>query len=451
MVAGKSDWRHELARWLKPFLRRLGHKARQRMCPLYVAGLIGPGERKSVQPMAARLGPGAYDQLHHFVAAGVWDAAPLGAELLAQADRLVGGDDAVLVIDDTALPKKGRHSVGVAAQYASALGKTANCQTLVSTTLARGEVPMMVGLRLFLPEGWTSDPARMTRAQVPQERQVFRSKPEIAIEEVDRVRAAGVRFGCVLADAGYGLSAAFRHALSERDLRWAVGVPRHQKVYSANVALIFPVAGRGRPRQRHIPDSRSIAAEDMLAGAAWRTVSWRRGTKRRLSARFAALRVRVADGPTQRIHDMGNQHMPGDQAWLIGELRAGGERKYYLSNLPTDTPIKTLVSTIKARWICDQAHQQLKEELGLDHFEGRSWPGLHRHALMTMIAYAFLQHRRLATAKREKKSRRSTATAKSAGSTSRHHRPNDPPTATAMPALPEMAQLGIGLWHVLPK
>src|SRR5215216_7722749 len=136
-----SDWKAELRRWLKPFLGRLGHKARRRMCPLYVSGLIGPGDRKSIQPMAERLALGGYDQLHHFIAAGVWDATPVETELLGQAYRLVGGSDAVLVIDDTAIPKKGKHSVGVTPQYASALGKTANCQTLVSLTLARGEVP----------------------------------------------------------------------------------------------------------------------------------------------------------------------------------------------------------------------------------------------------------------------------------------------------------------------
>src|SRR5271155_3043414 len=160
MTDTTSDWKDEVGRWLKPFLERLGHKARRRMCPLYVAGLIGPGERKSIQPMAERLLPGDYDQLHHFVAAGVWDAAPLESELLIQADRLVGGRDAVLVIDDTALPKKGTHSVGVAPQYASSLGKNANCQTLVSLTLAQHEVPVMIALRLFLPESWTSDQAR---------------------------------------------------------------------------------------------------------------------------------------------------------------------------------------------------------------------------------------------------------------------------------------------------
>ena len=203
------DWEVELARWLKPFLEQLGHRARRRMCPLYVAGLIGPGDRKSVQPMAERLAPGDYDQLHHFVAAGVWDAAPLEKELLVQADKLVGGSDAVLVIDDTAVPKKGKHSVGVAWQYASALGKNANCQTLVSLTLARDEVPVMVALRLFLPESWTSDLARLKRAGVPVEYRTARTKPEIALAEIDRLIATGVRFACVLADAGYGLSARY--------------------------------------------------------------------------------------------------------------------------------------------------------------------------------------------------------------------------------------------------
>src|SRR5437016_4899988 len=337
MVDTTSKWEDELGRWLEPFLDRLGHKARRRMCPLYVSGLIGPGDRKSVQPMAARLSPGDYDQLHHFIADGVWDAAPLESELLIQADRLVGGKDAVLVIDDTALPKKGDRSVGVAPQYASSLGKTANCQTLVSLTLARGEVPVMVALRLFVPESWTSNPVRMKRAGVPVEHRVARTKPEIALAEIDRVIAAGARFGCVLADAGYGLSAPFRQGLTARKLAWAVGIPRHLKVYPANVQMVWPVAKRGRPRQRHVPDILSIPAEDMLANAKWCTISWRTGTKGKLKARFAAVRVRVADGPAQRIRDKGQQHLPGDEAWLIGEHRMSGEKKYYLANLPAKT------------------------------------------------------------------------------------------------------------------
>ncbi len=250
-----SGWEVDLTRWLKPFLDCLGHKARRRMCPLYVAGLIGPGDRKSVQPMAERLAPGDYDQLHHFVAAGVWDAAPLEKELLVQADKLVGSSDAVLVIDDTAVPKKGKHSVGIASQYASVLGKNANCQTLVSLTLARDEVPVMVALRLFLPESWTGDLARLKRAGVPLEYQTTRTKPEIALAEIDRVTAAGVRFGCVLADAGYGLSAPFRQGLTARNLAWAVGIPRHLKVYpvdvrseAAHVAGISRIFYRCRPK-----------------------------------------------------------------------------------------------------------------------------------------------------------------------------------------------------------
>ncbi len=154
--------------------------------------------------------------------------------------------------------------------------------------------------------------------------------------------AAGVRFGCVLADAGYGLSAPFRQGLTARKLAWAVGIPRQLKVYPADVQMIWPVAGRGRPRKRHIPDILSIPAEDMLANAKWRAISWRTGTKGKLKARFAAVRVRVADGPPQRIRDKGQQHLPGDEAWLIGEHRMSGEKKYYLANLPAKTDLRTL-------------------------------------------------------------------------------------------------------------
>jgi SRSO17 transposase len=439
MVGKTLDWQEELGRFLRPFLDRLGHKARREMCPLYVSGLIGPGDRKSIAPMAERLARGDYDQLHHFIAAGVWDATPVETELLVQADRLVGGSDAVLVIDDTAIPKKGTHSVGVAPQYASALGKTANCQTLVSLTLACGEVPVMLALRLFLPEGWTSDRARLKRAGVPAEYRTAQTKPEMALAEIDRVIAAGVRFGCVLADAGYGMSAPFRQGLTARKLAWALGIPRHLKVYPADVQMIWPVANkRGRPRRRHVPNILSMAAEDMLADAKWPKVSWRIGTKGKLKARFAAVRVRIADGPKQRIRDQGQQHLPGDEAWLVGEHRMSGEKKYYLANLPAEMELCPLAATIKARWICEQAHQQLKEELGLDHFEGRSWHGLHRHALMTMIAYAFLQHRRLATARGEKKNQRAAASANLTRRTPRHPRTIRSTTPAAMPALSQM-------------
>jgi SRSO17 transposase len=237
-----GDWRRGLEIWLAPFLAALHHKTRVRMCPAYIAGLIGPGDRKSVQPMAARAGDASYDQLHHFVASGLWEAAPLEAALLAEADRMAGRDDAWLIIDDTSLPKKGTHSVGVAPQYASTLGKNANCQTLVSLTLASREVPVMVGLRLFLPESWISEPARLDRAGVPQDRRDYRTKPEIALVEIDRIRAAGVRFGCVLADAGYGLSALFRQGLSERSLTWGPSTCLAKKSGSS-VSIALPESG----------------------------------------------------------------------------------------------------------------------------------------------------------------------------------------------------------------
>ena len=348
MVVDES-WRSDLERWLEPFLAGLSHPARRRMCPQYIAGLIGPGDRKSVQPMAARAGEAGYDQLHHFVAAGIWDSTPLDAALLSEADRLVGGGNAFLVIDDTAMPKKGRHSVGVAPRYATSLGKNANCQTLVSVTLASHEVPVMVGLRLFLPESWTSDPERMARAKVPEDRRTARTKPEIAVEEIDRIRAAGVRFSCVLADAGYGMSAPFRQALSERGLTWAVGIPGRQKVYPADVALIFPVAGHGRPRQHHIPDSKSVAAEKLLAEQQWRSVSWRRGTKGRLIARSSHGRY-----GEERIRPVHNRHISAQKcncnARLL-EIRNQGQIAA-LNGIAPRSPLPTVplaISSIRSK------------------------------------------------------------------------------------------------------
>src|SRR5215213_488046 len=215
MIEG-CDRARDLDAWLAPFLAAMPRKTRRTWAPLYLRGLLGPGERKSLQPMAARLGLSGHDQLQHFIASPAWDDRALWTVLTREADRLVGGPDACLVIDDTALPKKGTLSVGVARQYCGALGKKANCQSLVSLTLAQGEVPVPVGLRLFLPQEWTRDPERCLRAGLPEAAIVPRSKGAIALAELDRLRAAGVRFGIVLADAGYGMSAGFRRGLDER-------------------------------------------------------------------------------------------------------------------------------------------------------------------------------------------------------------------------------------------
>src|SRR3954465_13595477 len=255
----------DLDEWLQPFLEVLGRKTRRTWAPLYVRGLLGPGERKSLQPMALQLGLGGHDQLQHFIASPAWDDGALWTVLAQQADRMVGGPEAVLVIDDTVLPKKGTLSVGVARQYCGQLGKRANCQALVSLTLAGQEVPLPVGLRLFLPEEWIKDPARCAAAGVPETESISRSKGAIALAELDRLRTAGVRFGLVLADAGYGASAAFRHGLDTGGLRWAVGIPRNQKVYSAAVQHKPPTGRKRCPR----PDQEPDIAEAVLAERTW--------------------------------------------------------------------------------------------------------------------------------------------------------------------------------------
>ena len=407
-LSGPGGWAGELERWLAPFLAALARPERRRWAPLYLRGLLLPGERKSVEPMAARVAPGEVQQLHHFVSASPWATEPLEAELVRAADRLVGGPGAVLVVDDTALVKQGSHSVGVQRQYCGELGKKANCQALVSLTLARGEVPVCVGLRLFLPERWAGDTERRRRAGVPGE-VAGRPKWRIALDEIDRVLAAGARFSCVLGDAEYGKAAEFRRGLTERGLTWALGIGPTQKAFPADVALV-PAQRRptGRPAKHPVPSAPSVEAAKLFAAMprrAFRSLSWRRGTKGGLKARFAAARVRVADGPVAARA----QHLPGEEAWLVCEERAAGERKYHLANHPVGTPLRTLAATIKARWACEQMHQQMKNELGLDHFEGRSWRGLRHHALLCQIAYAFLQHLRLG-GKTPRPTRRRSAT-----------------------------------------
>jgi SRSO17 transposase len=389
-----AGWEQDLERWLAPFVAGLRRVEQRRWAPVYLKGLILPGERKSIEPMAARVAPGDVQQLHHFLSTSPWATAPLEDELVRQANQLVGGPEAVLVIDDTALVKQGKHSVGVARQYCGQLGKRANCQALVSLTLAKGEVPVCVALRLFLPKGWVEDEERRAAAGVP-EALAGRSKGQIALAEIDRLLARGVTFGCVLGDAEYGKAAAFRHGLSARGLLWALGIAPNQKVYPAEVTLSWPTPKpTGRPRKHPVPSAASTGVAALFKGmpeAAFRTLAWRRGTKGPLQAGFAAVRVRIADGPAMSR----GQHLPGDEVWLVGEHRSTGERKYHLSNLPADTPLERLASLIKARWSCEQAHQQMKEELGLDHLECRSWRALAHHSLLTMMAFLFLQHLRL--------------------------------------------------------
>jgi SRSO17 transposase len=387
----RTGWEQRLERWLSPFLDALGDKRRRQWAPLYVMGLLLPGDRKSMQPISSRVAPDDVEQIHHFVGTSCWDTVPVEEVLWQKADTLLGGDKSSLIVDDTGLPKKGTESVGVAHQYCGALGKQANCQCLVSLTLARDDVFVPVGLRLFLPQTWTKDPTRCKRAKVPKTIG-YRPKWQIALDEIDRVRAGGLRFGCALADAGYGMCAEFRRGLSERELLWAVGILSTQNMYDEDVKIRMPRRRLGRPRiHPKVGASPCSAAQFIERHGIFRRVMWRKGTKGALSGDFSIVRVRPADGA--EVKD--GVHLPGDPAWLVCEQLSNGDRKYYLANLPASASRKKIVGTIKARWACEQGHQQMKEELGLDHFEGRSWWGLHHHALLTMIAFAFLQTLRL--------------------------------------------------------
>jgi SRSO17 transposase len=426
-------WETELAFWLAPFLDVLGDPRRRPWLPIYVRGLLSQSERKSLTPMAAHVATHAahdatatkthYHNLQQFITYSAWDVDPVLRLLAQRADALLGGPDAVLIVDDTALLKKGHHSVGVAHQYCGEVGKLANCQCLVSLTLARDEVPIPLALQLYLPQEWTDDRTRCGAAGVPEAvrlAQREQSKIDVALAEIDRVRESGVRFGLITADAAYGTSAAFRHAITAMGCRYAVGVQSHARVYSIDATIVYPdrptkartsaspyepVRPRrqtttvaktahyavGRRRVRPVASEPSHTVAELLRGAHWQTVRWRDGTKGTLQGQYTAIRVRVADGEegAQRAH------MPGELVWLVGEQQPDGRRRYYFTNHPARTSLQTLVAAIRRRWVCEQAHQQLKQELGLDHFEGRKWRGLTHHTTLTMLSFAFLQHLRL--------------------------------------------------------
>lgn len=438
-----QGWEEELDAWLAPFLARLPRKVHQQWAPRYVEGLLGSVERKNLERLADQVALGDYDQLHHFLTTTAWNAAPLLTVLAEQAQRLVGGPGAVLIIDDTSLLKQGNHSVGVARQYSGQAGKLATCQCLVSLTLARDEVPVPLALRLFLPLAWARDRRRCARAGIPAAERRHREKWLLAIEEVDRVQAAGVTFDLVLADAGYGMSGQFRQALAARRLRWAVGVPVTAQIYPPDVRLTWRRKNGGR-RKNPRPLTAPRSVRQMARTMTWHALVWRQGTKGPLRAQFAATRVRVGDGAILNT----GWKVPSEEQWLVGERRADGTERFYLTNLPATATLLELAQAIKARWSCEQVHQQLKEELGLDHFEGRSWTGLHHHVLLTMIAFTFLQHYRLAhptspprrAQKKKRQPRRQSATL--AKSSRRPASPADPPRRPHSRALSPLRRPG---------
>lgn len=376
----------------------LGHADRVGPFRGYCAGLMLPGERKSVEPMAARVAPtevrSAHQRLHHFVADAAWsDAAVLGAvrDHVLQAAAKRAGMPEVLIIDDTGFPKKGKHSVGVARQYCGQLGKQDNCQVAVSLSLAGEHYSVPVGYRLYLPKDWSADLKRRAKAKVPDDIE-FATKPVIALGLIDQALAAGATPGVVVADAGYGIDTAFRDQLSQRNLRYTVGVTSVVSVWPDGKAPLPPAAWSGRGRKpkllRRDGKHQPVSVEDLaktLAPRQWKNVTWREGTNQVLTSRFAAVRVRCAH------HDYWSSELR-PQEWLLIEWPTDEAEpiKYFLSTLPADTPLQELVRVAKLRWRIERDYQELKQEFGLDHFEGRSWRGFHHHATLCMAAYGFL-------------------------------------------------------------
>jgi SRSO17 transposase len=361
----------------------------------YLHGLLLDGERKSIEPLSRRVPGGNEQNLQQFVNQSPWDPAPVLAAYRARMAAAFAAPDGLVVLDDTGFPKQGRHSVGVARQYSGTLGKRANCQVAVSLHYATAEADYPLALRLYLPEAWTGDPARLDRARVPVVERTFKTKWEIALALLDDVRTEGLPHRLVVADAGYGAVTEFREGLEARRERYIVGLLGSESVFTEPPTWVVsePSGTRGRPRTRaHLAAEapRPVAVKDLAERLERTVVRWREGTKGWLEAEFAWVQVwpahRWGNGvPVEAIPD-------ADEAarWLLVEWRADGTIKYALSNLPADVPLEQAVPLWKERWQVERGYLQLKDELGLDHFEGRSWTGFHHHAAMTFLAYGFL-------------------------------------------------------------
>jgi SRSO17 transposase len=375
----------------------LRHASRTAAARAYCTGLLLPGERKSIEPMAARLAPGrvqaTHQALHHVVAQAEWDDASLLRAVREQVLPAIERHGPVRhwIVDDTGFPKQGKHSVGVARQYCGQLGKQENCQVAVSLSVANDRTSLPVAYRLYLPEAWAEDPERRAKAGVPEEIG-FETKTAIALGQIRRALEDGVPRGIVLGDAGYGDETAFRTGVGDLGLRYVLGIRPGTSVWPPGRAPLppGPWSGRGRPptRLRRSPEHQPVPVKDLALGLperAWRTVSWREGSRAELSSRFAAVRVRPAHRDTLRTE-------PWPEEWLLVEWPEDAEEpaKYWLSNLPPRTAPKDLVHTAKARWLIERDYQELKQEIGLGHYEGRGWRGFHHHASLSIAAYGFL-------------------------------------------------------------
>ena len=379
----------------------LGHADRHAGLKGYCAGLMLPLARKSVEPMAAGLEPqrvsACHQALHHFVAKSEWsDAAVLARvrEWVTPALGLQGG--CYWIVDDTGFPKKGKHSVGVARQYCGQLGKQDNCQVAVSLSLASSQGSVPIAYQLYLPQDWADDEVRRQAAGVP-ETQTFATKPDISLGQMRSALSQGVRPGVVLADAGYGDETAFRDGLTAMGLLYAVGIRPATTVWAPGTAPLPPKAWVGRgikpTKLRREPGHEPVSVKALamgLAPQAWQLVAWREGTNAELIGRFTALRVRPAH------RDYLQTEMRAEQ-WLLIEWPEGEKEpvKYFLSTAPEYATLAQLVFVAKMRWRIERDYQDLKQDFGLGHFEGRGWRGFHHHATLSIAAYGFLMAQRL--------------------------------------------------------
>lgn len=375
----------------------LGHADRVAPFRSYTTGLLLPGDRKSVEPMAARLAPervrAAHQSLHHLVAQAEWsDRAVLSKvyETVLPAIQRHGPIRA-WIVDDTGIPKKGSHSVGVVHQYCGNLGKQANCQVAVTLSIANAFASLPIAHRLYLPEEWASSKTRRTKAGVPRDIR-FATKPQIALEQIRAARAGGVAPGVIVADAAYGNNTAFRDEITRLGLEYIVSVQSNTTVWPPGEAPLPPRKRKSPGRRatllrrtvRHAPvPVEELAAQ--LSPSVFRTVTWREGTATTLQSRFAAVRVRPAHRDTLRS-------TARPEEWLLIEWPQGEEkpRRYWLSTLSPAATVHELVEMAQSRWRIERDYQELKDELGLDHYEGRSWRGFHHHATLCIAAYGFL-------------------------------------------------------------
>jgi SRSO17 transposase len=383
-------WLDRLVQWLEPFERTFGHVAQRGAFRRYVLGLLSDSRRKSMSAMLERINdPGAYQAFQHFITDAPWTAARVWHQLRTVIPDRTG----VLILDGTSFPKQGTHSVGVARQYCGTLGKVANCQVAVTVALWTGVRGWLLGAALYLPEAWLTPEARQLAKIPPTIR--FQEKWRLALTLLRQVRAAGFHVTAVLGDAEFGDNAILRRTLHRLKLPYALGISSTVTAFRGTPTVAIPV--RKRPNAPHPtrlqvtdgsqPDAvRTIAAQ--LPARAWRRVTWRNGTNRPWAAHFAALRVTPAtDWRARRL---------APEVWVLFErdLGATPRTKAYFVALPPTASLRALVRLAHQRWAIEQQYQELKDELGLDHFEGRSFPGWHRHVVLTALAYAWLQHER---------------------------------------------------------